>query len=1388
MIKEAKNYGIGYGCGNNAEKISRQDGRRGILLSVFLMFLIVMTTIVTAAVMTAAAPDAKADTHNHNEMDFEPWSSADSLPADSGSYYLTQDVTLDATWEVPAGENINLCLDGHSISLAEGATGSVIKVRQSTLSLYDEEGNSGTITGGTGQSSNYNGGGVYITNGTFNMYGGTITGNRSLSANGENGKGGGVYLYSGTFNMHGGNISNNTARSGGGLEIESGTATINGGNISFNSTTKGGGGICLNTSVSGKLIFNDGNITGNQSQTSGGGIYVSKGKFSINGGTVTNNTAASNGGGIAVFDNSSDTEFNISGDPEITNNKVGSLERNVYLPYNLEMNVTWPLTNTEPISITTYRKPEINYKPILFRGDKDEIDLTKFESEDPDFELVLQENTETGNSYGILDSNHVHDGKRYYKWTSSTSLPSLYQGAYYLTRDVELNDSWSTTGKFDICLNGHSISNTSGGNVIYVSGQNSITGIYDCKGGGLITGTSNNNYNTGGAIRTYGKFNLHGGTVTGNISGRSGGVLVYNTGELTVDGGNITGNQADEGAGIYVVSGGKLNISGRGTITDEICIEDQVKLGITGQLTNNNYGVYIKPIPEGGNPRVITEGLEGNGDLSNFTSKREGIAFSLTDDGEVQAGVGHDHEWSLTKDQAGNTAIVKCSAENCIFETNKEHTATLDVSDKTYDRKQNAAQIVFDNDTYPEKDVSFTDITYTGRDGTAYTESTTAPVNAGKYTAKTTASVKGVGSVTLTKDFEIKKANIIYGKDFFIDNGSFYHVYDGTPKFFRAYMHAQFPESYEISYKVTEDGAYSTSEPSFTAPGSYDVWVKATSPNYNDYIGKYVEKIDNGTIKEGDITVTSFDVQYDGEYHAPSVTIPEKYGEYKVLYSLTENGTYTEDFKLKSVTEGEGLHRVYYKIEAYGYNTYFNDSDTIEKNLRCRITKGVMEGITADNYEGEYDGEYHGITVKIPEKYEGAYALYQDAADGKYKRAPVLFKDVTDGPQTVYYKVINLPNAESFYGSATVNIKEKQQGGDPDPDPTPGGDPDPTPGGDPDPTPGGDPDPTPGGDPDPTPGGDPDPTPGGDPDPTPGGDPDPTPGGDPDPTSGGDPDPTSGGDSGLQPDHNNDSGNNSGSKMDTESGKKSNPKTDAGSGKKADSKTDIDSNKKSETHGDSGEKKAATRKKLNIDASSIITLANFKKKTMTVHFKRVKGATKYLIAYRQVNKPWKQKWISARSASSKVTVVLKKMKKKKLYDFRIQVYKKSGSKWIRSNWSKTKHRYFANTRGKVKTKIKTKSGTKAASAKKTKSGSAKARIKEKRITVKIKKLKGADGYQLVYATNKKMEKAKTRTYKGAGKTKITIKGLRPDKKYYVQIRPLKNYKGVTYVGILRNLK
>lgn len=260
--------------------------------------------------------------HTHNNS--TAWTAADSLPSTAGSYYLTQSVSSD--WTVPTGE-VNLCLNGQTISgkitVGSGATltltdctgtgklqgsrsGSGVSINGGTFNLYG-----GTITGFVN--------GVEIgshndikTGSSFTMYGGAITGNKADSSGG-----GGVFLIGTTnsvvtapsFTMHGGTISNNTAGAsdGGGGGVYVGVKcsfTMDGGTITGNTATAGnGGGIYIhfnagNVSISNATITgNKATATGNISCGHGGGIYSERG-VTVGNVKITGNNSTFEGGGI----------------------------------------------------------------------------------------------------------------------------------------------------------------------------------------------------------------------------------------------------------------------------------------------------------------------------------------------------------------------------------------------------------------------------------------------------------------------------------------------------------------------------------------------------------------------------------------------------------------------------------------------------------------------------------------------------------------------------------------------------------------------------------------------------------------------------------------------------------------------------------------------------------------------------------------------------------------------------------------------------------------------------------------------------------------------------------------------------------------------------------
>jgi hypothetical protein len=165
-----------------------------------------------------------------------------------------------------------------------------------------------TMTGGkiSGNTA-ANGGGVHVSDkGTFTMSGGEISGNKAEGTDKEGWYiGGGVHVSDGKFNMTGGTISDNTAsRRGGGVHVDSNsTFTMSGGKISKNnitdpSTDSYGGGVRVDSATF--TMSGSGEISGNNADDGGGALDVVEGTFNMNGGTISGNTAGQQGGGVYV--------------------------------------------------------------------------------------------------------------------------------------------------------------------------------------------------------------------------------------------------------------------------------------------------------------------------------------------------------------------------------------------------------------------------------------------------------------------------------------------------------------------------------------------------------------------------------------------------------------------------------------------------------------------------------------------------------------------------------------------------------------------------------------------------------------------------------------------------------------------------------------------------------------------------------------------------------------------------------------------------------------------------------------------------------------------------------------------------------------------------------
>ena len=294
-----------------------------------------------------------ADGHSHSTVQWQPWTSTNTLPMankdNNVKYYLTEDVHLGSQQMIDADTNIFLCLNGHKVIMdsdqqrlystfnagssltitdcgpdKHGALvsnvqvpektqqGNIVWVRYGTFNLYGGTLDaSGVLTNGIGAA-------VQVPAGaTFNFYNGTIIGGKVVS------NPGGAVQCSGTVNMYNGVIRDGSAKYGGNVELNDDKAVFNmyGGEISNgHGITNNGGGQGGNVAVTkGTFTMNDGVIKNGTSTNWGGNVSAASATayFTMNGGLVTGGNYATNhaGDNIAGF-------YQTKGSVKITGGKV----------------------------------------------------------------------------------------------------------------------------------------------------------------------------------------------------------------------------------------------------------------------------------------------------------------------------------------------------------------------------------------------------------------------------------------------------------------------------------------------------------------------------------------------------------------------------------------------------------------------------------------------------------------------------------------------------------------------------------------------------------------------------------------------------------------------------------------------------------------------------------------------------------------------------------------------------------------------------------------------------------------------------------------------------------------------------------------------------------
>ena len=515
-------------------------------------------------------------THNgaHANEEWNPVTERRDIYYVNTNYYLTRDLTISKTLEIPNG--VTLCLNGYSI-IANGDF-DAIKVNNGNIFTLCDCVGTGEITHTEGKT----GRGVKV-QGMFNLYGGAITGNKCSTSSSY---GSGVYVDSGAcFNMHGGSITGNENTVshygyGGGVYVNGSTFNMTGGSITKN-TAMYGAGVWTNVSFT---VSGAAKIIDNSKDNAASNVYLSDNNKPITIGE----------GGLAA-----------SAKIGVTTGHEDKIESGKYVTV-----ATGEKGSCAKDNFFADKGGELGIK-VEQGADADSVNVNLYNGL-PHIHYRCNGKDEDGENQCTKIGGHTEgDGAvTFQPWTDATKLP-ITSGEYYLTKDVTLGSTWNFKGtnngsagqvRLVLCLNGHSItlSESATGNVLDI-GSYATLALCDCNGSkaghGEITGAKGNY--SGVNIASKGAFAMYGGTIRGNAAGVSnndlfhmfGGTItgnhrgVYANGDNFIIAGDVTISGNGANGNIYLTSGKTITVSGALSKTAQIGVSTASKLASGNYVT-----------------------------------------------------------------------------------------------------------------------------------------------------------------------------------------------------------------------------------------------------------------------------------------------------------------------------------------------------------------------------------------------------------------------------------------------------------------------------------------------------------------------------------------------------------------------------------------------------------------------------------------------------------------------------------------------------------------------------------------------------------------------------------------------------------------------------------
>ena len=402
----------------------------------------------------------------------------------------------------------------------------------------------GTITGGTDS-------GVKIIGADVKLENVNVTGNSSQ------GNGGGIYVEDGSVEIIGGSVSNNTAvglpdqsgiQGGGGIYAVRSDVVLKDTTVSNNTVTganSDGGGVLVKN---GSLTVTDSTISDNTAPDQGGGIVAAWSGLEITDSTISGNKAAV-GAGILTEDNKAAGEHTHTiTNSNIQNNEASNIGGGVYVGTCSDMTITdstlsGNTATNQGGAIVAYSARNVTLDHTTVKGNKAAIGggILSFGTALADTHITLKNGTE-------VTGNTATSGAGLYAWSVGSNPVQI---------DIEKSSITNNTA-----------TNAGGGIFAYIGVKVRADGA-DISGNKAVNGGGLYLYGTAADPSRTTVDLINKTTITNNsATSYGGGIFAYDGVKVTADDIELSGNTAANAGGILLWSTDKAPNSVTGEVTN----------------------------------------------------------------------------------------------------------------------------------------------------------------------------------------------------------------------------------------------------------------------------------------------------------------------------------------------------------------------------------------------------------------------------------------------------------------------------------------------------------------------------------------------------------------------------------------------------------------------------------------------------------------------------------------------------------------------------------------------------------------------------------------------------------------------------------------------------